>query len=150
MRCYQVVNVYVITCLVTIWQKQPLQYVEPDLKRFLEQDARKQGKKLSDLLQERLIQNTQGIDASIQTEAIKRENQHLRERLERITGKKTKIEKRVSVGLTLSEYDSLSNVAHKFSVSKSEVLRRIISSREFSGKILAGQGPLSGHGMRKR
>lgn len=108
-------------------------------KEKLEKKAREQGKRLSDLLNEGFfaMKSVDGYESKLA--GIERENKELKQRLERITGKKPKLVKRVSIGMTLEEYDKLSKLAEQNGMTKTTLLRSMLVSHKPSRML-----PLNG------
>ena len=63
-----------------------------------------------------------------QVEEIRRENQELKARLERL-GKSQDLKKRISIPVTLEEFDKISQIALDQRTSKSRFLRDVLISK---------------------
>ena len=99
--------------------------VDPETHAELKQRAETQNKTLSDLLQEGLFvtQKIQVLESKM--DDMTRQNEEMRRQLERVN-RKPIIKKRVSIPLSLQEYDNLSKIAFEQKRSKSAVLRSLL------------------------
>ena len=102
--------------------------IEQGVKLKLEKHAQKQKKKLSDLLIEGVFNSERVVSLENQVEALRREKQELKARLERL-GKSQDLKKRISIPVTLEEFDKISQIALDQRTSKSRFLRDVLISK---------------------
>ena len=103
--------------------------VNPEIAQSLKERAKVAGKSMSDLMQEGMFitQKIGVLESKIDN--ILAENQELRKQLSRVH-KKPQTIKRVSIPLTLSEYKKLSNAAFEKDMSRSALLRSMLTTEK--------------------
>ncbi len=102
--------------------------VEPEVATELRLKATKAGKKLSELLIEGIVDVKSNYMYKERFSEIERENLELRNQLKRMH-KNPNLKKRVSIPLTLAEFDTLEKMAQKSRESKSSILRGLLVSK---------------------
>ena len=100
--------------------------VEPEVAKSLKDRAASKGKNISDLLQEGLFVTGKIGMLEDKINNVLNENQELRKQLGRVN-RKPQTTKRVSIPLTLSEYKKLSSAAYERDMSRSAVLRSLLT-----------------------
>ena len=99
--------------------------VEPEVASELRLKATQAGKKLSELLIEGIVDVKSNYMYKERFTEMERENLELREQLKRLH-KTPNLKKRVSIPLTLEEFDALQKISFKTRESKSTVLRGLL------------------------
>ena len=66
----------------------------------------------------------------MKNEELEKENQMLRSRLEKITGKKVRLERRVTIPLTELEYQKIQKLSQEKGKPKSQILRSALFGDE--------------------
>ena len=100
--------------------------LQDDRAQKLESEAKLSNRTLTDLLNERLIQGDQAAALQVQINELQAQIDELQRLYRAATNKPVPKRKRISIGVTIQEFDLIDKAAHARRISKAELLRSVL------------------------